>query len=262
MPEYPFDLADQVAVITGGGTGIGAATARLLSKYGAQTVIASRKMDNLERVAKAITQETGRRCLPVATDVRVEEQVSAMVKRSMDEFGRIDILVNNAGGSYLFPLADTSVDQWDNMVSLNLRGPYVCTREVGPHMIEQGHGAIINISSGAGVTGVRGGAAYSSAKAGLQMFTRVVAAEWGRFGIRANCLAVGAIASEGALRSWSRFTTVEEMGKGIPLRRVGKPEDVAYPILFLACDASQYVSGETFAVNGGPTMGGLQDTDD
>jgi len=258
----PFDLTDRVALVTGGGTGIGEATAHVLAQFGAECVLASRKLENLERVAKDVANESGRRCLAVRADVREEDDVEAMIERTITEFGRIDILVNNAGGSYLFPLVETPPDRWDNSVNLNLRGPFLCTRAAGRHMLERRSGVIVNISSGAGVHGVRGGAAYSAAKAGLQMFTRVVAAEWGPKGIRANAIAVGLVASGNALRSWERSgIDPESMRRGIALRRVGTPMDIAYPVLFLASDASSYLSGETIYVNGGPTMGGLPDED-
>lgn len=257
MPSPMFDLTDRVAVITGGGTGIGAATARVLADAGAHTVLASRTLADLERVAGEIEAATGRRSLPVPTDVRDEEQVGALVATAMRELGRVDILVNNAGGSRHAFLSDIEPKGWDNTFALNVRGPYLLTRAVGPHMIEAGKGAVINISSGAGMSGVKGFAHYSAAKAGLQMFTRVAAGEWGRHGIRVNCLAVGAIASENPLRAWrAAGLDMEVLAKGTALGRVGTPDDVAYPILFLASDASAYVSGVTFEVNGGPTLGG------
>ena len=246
MADYPFDLTDRVAVITGGGTGIGEATAKILAAHGASCLIASRTMANLERVAGEVTAETGRRCVPVQTDVRDEEQVKAMVARAIEEYGRVDILVNNSGGSYRFDLVDTPSERWDNMVSLNLRSAFLATREAGAHMIAQGHGAIVNISSAVGLNGGAGFAAYGAAKAGLQNFTRSVALEWGQHGIRVNCIAVGLIASEGARRAWDRMGSLEPM-----LAQAGAPEDIAYPILFLSSDASRYMSGETFAVAGG-----------
>ena len=262
MAAEVYDLTGRVAIITGGGTGIGAATARVLADFGAHTVLASRKMQNLERVAASVEQATGRRSIPVQTDVREEEAVDAMVERTMAEFGRIDILVNNAGGSYMFRLKNTTVDSWDNMVALNLRAPFLCTRAAGPQMMGQGQGVIVNISSSAGVSGVKGGAAYSSAKAGLQMFTRVSAAEWGPKGIRVNCIAVGGVASEGALRAWDRAGfDPEEMAKRNPVRRVGQPDDIAYAVHFLASDAAGFISGETISVDGGPAIGGLVDED-
>ena len=146
------------------------------------------------------------------------------------------------------------------MFELNVRGPFLCTREVGRHMIERRSGAIVNVSSGAGVTGVKGGAHYSAAKSGLQMFTRVTAAEWGRYGIRCNCVAVGLVASERAEAAWEVAHIDQELvAAQAPLGRAGKPIEVAWPILFLASEAASYVSGQTFGVDGGPSIGGRGD---
>ena len=172
MSHAQFDLSGRVAIITGGGTGIGAATARLFAEHGADSVIASRTEEDLQRVAGEVESASGRRCVPVRTDMKDEEQVVRLVERTMEEFGKIDILINNAGGTRLGPLDDLPTRAFDSAIELNLRGPYLCTREAGRHMIEQRSGAIVNVSSGAGVGGVKGGAHYASAKAGLQMFTR------------------------------------------------------------------------------------------
>ncbi len=258
MPEAPFDLSARVVIVTGGGTGIGAEAARVLARHGAHTVLTSRTRENLESVAAEIERDTGRRSLPIAADLRDEAQVVAMVEETARVFGRIDVLVNNAGGTRMQPLEHTPTRAWDGAFNLNLRAPYFCVREAGRHMVERRSGAIINISSGAGVTGVKGGAPYSAAKAGLQMFTRVTAAEWGRFGIRSNCLAVGAIASENPLRAWQAAgLDLDELGRGSALGRVGTPADVAYPILFLASDAACYINGVTIEVNGGAALGGI-----
>jgi citronellol/citronellal dehydrogenase len=190
-----FDLTGRVAVVTGGGTGIGAAAARILAEHGADVAIAARTVDDLDRTSAAVTSATGRRCLPVPTDVKDEQQVTRLVQRTVDELGRVDILVNNAGGTRMGPLAELPTKAWDASFDLNVRSAYLCTREVGRHLIEQRSGAIVNISSGAGLHGVKGGAHYASSKAALQMFTTVTAAEWGRYGVRANCLAVGGVAS-------------------------------------------------------------------
>jgi NAD(P)-dependent dehydrogenase (short-subunit alcohol dehydrogenase family) len=257
----PVDLSGQVAIVTGGGTGIGEATTRLLASFGAHAVISSRKLDNLQRVAAEVEQESGTRVVPVAGDVRDEASCNALVDRTIEEFGRVDILVNNAGGSYMFPFLETGVDRFDNNMALNLRGPYVLTQAAGRHMVAQGGGSIVNISSAAGLQGVRGGAVYSAAKAGLQMLTRVVAAELGPKGIRCNAIAVGAVASEGALRSWGKFgASAESMGAMNPLRRVGQPEDIAMGVLFFVSGMSSWVSGQTLAIDGGPALaGGLDD---
>ena len=256
-----FDLSGQVAVVTGGGTGIGAATAHVLAEHGAEVVIAARTVEDLERTSASVQEATGRRCLTVRADVKDEEQVVRLVQRAVADLGRVDILVNNAGGTRMGPLSDLPTKAWDASFDLNVRSAYFCTREAGRHMRRQGGGAIVNISSGAGVNGVKGGAHYSSSKAALQMFTRVTAAEWGRYGIRANCLAVGAIASERSVAAWEVAGLDQAaLSTGTALGRLGQPREVANVILFLAGPAASFVSGQTFEVNGGPNMGGIGET--
>jgi 3-oxoacyl-[acyl-carrier protein] reductase len=252
-----YDLTGRVAIVTGAGTGIGAATARMLARHGADVVVASRTLEELEKQAEIIRTTTGRRCLPVQTNVKDEAQVTHLVERAMGEFGRIDILVNNAGGARLGPLEDLPSKAWDAIYDLNVRAAYICTREAGRHMIAQGSGAIVNVSSMAGVNGLRRGAHYASSKAALQMFTRVTAAEWGAHGVRANCVAVGLVASERAEEGW-RVAGVDpaKSAGGSALGRVGNNDDIARVIHFLVSDAAGFVTGQTLAADGGTGLGG------
>src|SRR5215472_8638020 len=180
--DDPLSLRGKVAIITGGGTGIGAETARLFTRHGAAgIVLAARTEPDLAMVSGELTSiaadagNAGFRVLPVRTDVKDEASVVALVEATMAEFGQIDVLVNNAGGTRMGPLEDMPSRGWDAVVGLNMTGPFYCTREAGRHMIAARSGVIVNISSGAGVNGVVNGAGYSAAKAGLQMFTKVTA---------------------------------------------------------------------------------------
>ena len=254
-----LDFADRVAIVTGGATGIGYATARQLAALGAKVVICSRTESELSAAADRIASETGSPCLGVPTDVKQEAPVVALVERTVAEFGRIDVLINNAGGTRMGPLESIPTHGWDSIFELNTKSAYFATREAGKHMIAQRSGAIVNISSGAGMHGVKGGAHYSSAKAALQMFTRVTAAEWGRYGIRANCVAAGAIASERVLAAWDvAGLKPDEMGAAVPMGRVGTPDEIANMIVFLASDAAGYVTGQVIGVDGGPALGGIE----
>lgn len=258
MIREQLDFAGKVAVVTGGGTGIGYATALQLARLGASVVIASRGAEELEASAARIREISGNRCIAVPTDVKDEDACIALIQCTIDELGRIDVLVNNAGGTRMGPLESIPTRGWDSIFDLNTKSVYVLTREAGKHMIARKSGAIVNISSGAGVNGVKGGAHYSAAKAAVQMFTRVTAAEWGRYGIRANCVAAGAIASERVSEAWKVAGLEEEaMGKAMPLGRLGTPEDMANMIVFFASDAASYISGETISVCGGPNIGGI-----
>lgn len=260
MIPTDFDFSGRVAIVTGGGTGIGAATAMLLARLGAKVAIAGRTVDRLEAKAAEIGEASSHSCLAVPTDVRKEDQVTRLVDRVIEHFGRIDVLINNAGGTLLSPLKDVTTKVWEQSFALNVHAAYYCTRAVGHHFITQKSGAIVNVSSLAGVHGTKGGAPYSSAKAALQMFTRVTAAEWGPYGIRVNCVAPGMILSELATEHLKKSNIDIEAGvANFPLRRAGKPDEVANAIVFLASDAASYITGETLAVGGGPILGGPRD---
>ena len=253
-----LDFTGRVAIITGGSTGIGLATARQLAQLGAKLAIASRNAENLAATAAQITAETGAECLAVPTDVRDEAAVIALVEQSFATFGRIDVLVNNAGGTRMAPLESIPTKAWEASFALNIHSAYYATREVGRYMIAQGSGAIVNISSMAGHRGVTGGAHYASSKAALEMFTLATAVDWGRYGIRCNCVAPGLIASERSVAAWNvAGIPVETMERTIPLRRVGTSDELANAVVFLASDAASYITGQVIPVDGGPQVGGI-----
>lgn len=258
MQLKDIDFTGRAAIITGGSTGIGLATARQLGRLGADIVIASRNAANLSEAAAAVSAETGARCVPVPTDVRNEAAVIALVERTVTEFGRVDVLVNNAGGTRMGPLEAIPTKAWEASFSLNVHSAYFATREAGRHMIAQGSGSIVNVSSMAGHRGVTGGAHYASSKAALEMFTLATAVDWGRYGIRCNCVAPGLIASERAVVAWEvGGVPAEAMSRNIPLRRVGTSEELANAIVFLASDAAAYITGQVLPVDGGPMVGGI-----
>ena len=253
LPSY--DFSGKTVIVTGGGTGIGAVTADSFARMGAQVVIAARNAERLGERASAI----GRGCIAIPTDVTDEAQCQALIAATLERFGAIDVLVNNAGGARHAPIRKFRSDKWLAEFDLNLHSAFYCARAAAEAMIEaERSGTIVNISSLAGVTGTMGVSAYSAAKAGLQMFTRVAAAEWGPKGVRVNCVAAGMIATELAQANWAKTGfDASTAASGFPLRRPGTPEDVAQAVLFLASDGASYITGETLVVGGGPRLQGM-----
>lgn len=257
-----FDLNGRVALVTGGGTGIGRATALLLAERGADVAVAGRRRDPLDATAAEI-EALGRKALGIGADVRKVEDARAMIEAVIARFGQLDILVNNAGGAHgHVPLAKMDPAKWDRDVQLNLSAAMYCSQAALPHLKAR-KGCIVNISSLAGMHGTLGVGAYSAAKAGLQMFTRVCAAEWGPSGVRVNCVAPGMIATELARKNWEK-TGFDANGasRAFPLRRPGEPQEVAQMVAFFASDAASYITGESVSVGGGPQLGGMIRTDD
>ena len=243
MNNEPFDLTGRVALITGGGSGIGRATALVFTRYGAQVVLADLRPANANKVAEEV-RAIGGRALPVKVDVRVPEEIDVMMERTLEEFDKIDILVNCAGGGYSSPIEEITVDFWDKIVNLNLRGPFLCSQAVGKVMAKQGGGVIINIPSGHASRASAGVAAYGSAKAGLIHLTRLMAVEWAKYGIRVNAVAPGGIKSEGYIRAMLQAGRDPDVGgDNNALGRIGQPIEIAYAILFLASDAASLYLG-------------------
>jgi 3-oxoacyl-[acyl-carrier protein] reductase len=255
-----FDFSGRKAIVTGGGSGIGKVIAEMLCESGADVAIAGRKQGPLDAVAQTINAKGGGRCIGIPTDVRDPQAAAHLVAQTVAAFGGLDLLVNNAGKGWHAPLRTMAPEVWQNDFALNMHGSFYCAQAAFEHLKASDHAAIVNVSSLAGQNGTMGVAAYSAAKSGVQMFTRVAAAEWGPHGIRVNCVAPGMIATELAQANWAKtgFDAVSAC-EAFPLRRPGRPEEVANAVLFLASDAASYITGETLAVAGGPQLKGMID---
>ena len=257
-----FDLTGRVALITGGGTGIGAAIALMLAYAGADVILAGRRPGPLNETAEKIRASTGRRAFTCPADVRDAAQVGNLIESAAAKSGRLDILINNAGRGSHAPLRTMPFETWNKDVALNLNAAFLCSQAAYAYLKASGHGVIVNISSVAGSNGTMGVGAYAAAKSGLQMFTRVAAAEWGPR-IRVNAVACGMIATELAQANWKKAGfDAAGASKGFPLRRPGNPEEVARAVTFLASDAASYITGETLTVAGGPQLKGMIDVEE
>ena len=260
MARMNFDFSDKIVLVTGASAGIGAATAKLFAEHGADVAISARGEDKLRARAVQIEEETGRRCLPIVSDATEPDQVKTMIEQAIAKFGRIDILINNVGNSVRSSLRKLTPELWQWGRALNLDSAVYCTMEVGKHFIERKAGVIVNISSVAGIHGTMGEVPYSASKAGLQMFTRVAAAEWGPHGIRVNCVAPGMTETEKVKDKLDQgIYDRADVGARFPLGRPGTSEEVAYAILFFASDYASYITGQTLAVDGGPAIAGFRD---
>ena len=214
MPEN--DLTDKIAIITGGGSGIGLRIGTAFAKAGAHIVVASRNKENLDKAAEGI-KALGRESIAVATDVCIPDQVDELIKQTMDRFGRIDILVNNSGAAITFkPIEVMTPEEWNATIALNLTGPFLTCKAAGKVMIEQQSGKIINISSAAGLKGVSFMAHYSAAKSGLIRLTEALASGWAKHNINANCIAPGLTASEAEIERGSIPPDTRKDGTPVP----------------------------------------------
>ncbi len=246
-----FKLEDKVAIVTGAGAGIGKAIALHFAHVGAHIVVAELDPKTGEATSKEV-RALGRKSLAMAVDVTKPDQVNKLVDAVMKEFKRIDILVNNAGGNNpMAPAIKIGFEDWEKYIRLNLTSAFVCTKAVAPVMIKQKKGNIVSLASAAGTRANPGLSPYAAAKAGVINFTETLSIELAPYHIRVNCIVPGAI--ETALGAGVRGSAQERVARaGIPLGRVGQPEDVALAALFLASDASDYVTGTHIDVKGGP----------
>jgi NAD(P)-dependent dehydrogenase (short-subunit alcohol dehydrogenase family) len=247
-----FNLEGKKAVITGASRGIGAAIAESYAIYGAEVALVSRKLKGLQNVEARIT-ESGGKAIPFQADIKDISELPKLVENIVAEFGQIDILVNNAGGNpAIGPVLDTGEKVWDTLLDLNLKGPFFLSQCVGKQMMGSGGGSIINISSNRGIRpGVTGIGPYAISKAAILMLTKVLASEWGRFNIRVNCIAPGLIKTKFSKALWSDPGYLEDTISHQPINRIGTPEDIIGAAIYLASEASSYMTGETILIDGG-----------
>jgi 7-alpha-hydroxysteroid dehydrogenase len=245
-----FKLTDRVAIVTGAGKGIGAGTAVALAEAGADVVCAARTVADIERTADAV-RATGRRAIAVQTDVLERDQLERLVARATDELGRVDILVNNAGGWPPREAMRTGEAAFEQALRFNVVSPFVLTRLVVPVMVERsGGGAVVNISSRAASMVQPCFTAYGTAKAGLSFMTRNMASELAPK-VRVNAIEVGGVETD-ALASVLTDDSIRcQLEDNTPMKRVGQPEDIAAAVLYLASDASSWVTGKVFEIDGG-----------
>lgn len=249
-------LAGRVALVTGGGTGIGAGISRALAAHGADVVLASRKLSHLEPTAKEI-EDLGRTVLTSKVDVRDRTACDRTVAEAVDRFGRIDVLVNNAAGNFLVRAAELTEKGWRAVVDIVLNGTFNMSQAVYPAMREAGGGSIVNITTTYVGTGAPLMAHSGAAKAGVLNLTRTLAVEWGADGIRVNAVAPGLVeGTEGARRLAESIGYVETYLKQVPLGRLVTTDDVAATVIFLSSPAASHVTGVELTVDGGASLGG------
>lgn len=249
-----ISLAGKVAVVTGGGRGIGKAIARRFAEAGAGVVIASRKLENLEATAAEFADLPGK-VVPIACHVGRLDQMEALVRETESKLGPIDILVNNSATNIgQGPALDVTDEMLDKMVEVNVKSALRLIRLTVPRMIERkGGGSVINIASIAGLQPQPGGLLYSFTKAGLIMMTRSWAREFGPHGVRVNAIAPGLVQTDFSAYFWQDERYRAEVESAQPIRRIGQPDEIGYAALYLASDEASFVTGQVFVVDGGAT---------
>jgi NAD(P)-dependent dehydrogenase (short-subunit alcohol dehydrogenase family) len=252
----PNTLEGKVAIITGGGTGLGRAMALEYSRLGAKVVLASRSMEHLEPTAAELRQQGGE-AIAVQTDIRDPAQVERMVQETKNAFGSVDILVNNAAGNFICKAEDLSPNGWRTVVDICLNGTFYCTRAAAKEMIAQGRGGkILSVLATYAWVGGPGTVHSAAAKAGVLAMTRTLAVEWAQHGIRVNTITPGATATEGAgSKLWGTPEAQAKLLAEIPVGRLGKPEEIALAAAYLVSPYADYINGENLTMDGGAWLG-------
>jgi NAD(P)-dependent dehydrogenase (short-subunit alcohol dehydrogenase family) len=249
-------LKNQVAIITGGGTGLGRAMALEFSRLGARLVLASRSMEHLEPTVAELKQQGGE-AIAVSTDVRDPAQVDRMVEAAKEQFGGVDILINNAAGNFIVKPEDLSPNGWRAVVDIVLNGTFYCSRAAGREMIAQQRGGkIVSILATYAWHGGPGTVHSAAAKAGVLAMTRTLAVEWAPHKIRVNAIAPGPVMTEGAgSKLWASPEVQERMTRNIPAGRMGQPEEIAQAAAYLVSPFADYINGEAVTIDGGEWLG-------
>ena len=248
--EATFDLKGKVAIVTGGGRGIGRAIALGLAGAGASVVIAGRTAEQLDSVSKEIAA-LGGQALTVVTDLTVQDQINSLVEETVKRFGRIDILVNNAARSFLRSLLELREDGWDKVFDTNVKAAWLLSRAAARVMIEQKGGRIINITTVGAEKAELGMAAYGCSKAALKMLTRCMAREWAPFGILVNAVGPGLTRTDFSKPIWSNPDIAKHVESLLPMGRLAEPEEIVGSVLFLTSDLANYITGHSIYVDGG-----------
>lgn len=254
MSSSPFDLTGKVAIVTGASRGLGQAMARGLAKAGADLAVTSRTLASLEPFCEEV-RGMGRRVLPLELNVRDFESIQRMAEAAHAYFGQIHILVNNAGCNVRKPALEVTWEDWNTVLDTNLRGSFFVAQAVARKMLPRRYGRIINIGSVTSVFGYAGITAYCASRGGTRQMTMSLADEWGPHGITVNCLAPGWFKTAQNAILYEDPDWLAYLIDRIPLKRHGQPPDLEGAVVFLASDASQYITGQTLLVDGGITTG-------
>ncbi len=259
MSENLFDLTGQVAVVTGTSRGLGQYFARALARAGADLVLTSRNRETLAPFEAEI-RALGRRSVALDLDVRSHESIQRFAAEAEAAYGQIHILVNNAGCNIRKPALDVSWEDWNTILETNLRGTFFVAQAVARSMIQHGYGRIINIGSVTSVFGYAGLAPYGASRGGVKQMTMSLADDWGKHGVTVNCLAPGWFKTEQNRVMYEDEGWVQYLCERIPVKRPGQPDDLDGAVVFLASEASRYITGQTLLVDGGITTGSTRAT--